>query len=135
MKVTKEKRDPIVLPRDEDIALVVKMAPKLNPEQWGNWGYLIEAALVTGCREDELVNAARDDIDHKHKTLTVIGKGNKRRTIDLKAFDGYNILKSVPAFSGKEWLFWRTSDKRVRKDSQRNATFAGDRIDDPAAVF
>jgi integrase/recombinase XerD len=42
---------------------------------------------------------------------------------------------SLPAFAGKLSLFWRTEDKRVRKDSKREATTVGDKIEDPAACF
>jgi integrase/recombinase XerD len=135
LKTIKERRDPIVLPRDEDIALVIKMAGKLNPEQWGNWPYMIKAALVTGAREDELVKSKREDIDHARQTFTVIGKRNKRRTIDLKLFDGYSVLSKVPEFKGKPWLFWRTADKRERSDSNRPPSFRGDMIEDPGPTF
>jgi integrase/recombinase XerD len=135
LKSTKEHRDPIVLPRDEDIALVIKMAAKLNPESWGNWPYLIEVALVTGAREDELIRSQCADIDYMRETLTVIGKRNKRRAIDLKPFNGVAVLSKVPAFEGGPWLFWRTADKRVRNDSNRQPTFRGDRIEDPGPTF
>jgi hypothetical protein len=62
LKSVKERRDPIVLPTDEDIALVTKMAP-------GNWPHLIQAALVTGAREDELVSAKRVQRDLERQTL------------------------------------------------------------------
>jgi integrase/recombinase XerD len=128
MKVIKEKRDPIYLPRDEDIALVIEHAP-------GIWPHLIRAALVTGARENELVSAKRDQVDRERKEFTVIGKGNKRRVIDLKPFNGDRLFASIPAFVGKDNLFWRTEDKRVRSDSDRDPTFAGDPIEDPGPTF
>jgi integrase/recombinase XerD len=129
----KERRDPINLPHDEDIALVKSRAP-------GLWPYLVDAALKSGCREDELIKATRRDLDDKRKELTVIAKGNKRRVIDLSWDGGFELFDSIPAFAGKPWLFWRHEDKRVRKDnakrgSDRKPTFRGDQIEDPAAVF
>jgi integrase/recombinase XerD len=94
-----ERRDPILLPTDRDIALVLERAP-------GMVGQMMRAALVTGAREDELARAGRIDIDHTHRQLTVIGKRNKLRVIDLVPFDGYQFFKALPAYVGKPWLFW-----------------------------
>jgi integrase/recombinase XerD len=124
----KERRDPINLPHDGDIELVISRAP-------GLWPYLIRAALLTGCREDELINAGLRDYDAKRKELTVIGKGNKRRVVDLKWGDAYKLFDSIPVFAGKPWIFWRHEDKRVRGDSRRAPTFRGDQIEDPGPTF
>jgi integrase/recombinase XerD len=94
-----ERRDPIMLPTDRDIALVMERAP-------GMVGAMITAALKTGAREDELAKAKRVDLDHTHKQLTVIGKRNKLRVIDLAPFEGYEFLTALPAFVGKPHLFW-----------------------------
>jgi integrase/recombinase XerD len=94
-----ERRDPIMLPTDRDIALVRERAP-------GMVGAMITAALKTGAREDELAKAKRVDIDHTRKQLTVIGKRNKLRVIDLMPFGGYEYLIALPAFVGKPHLFW-----------------------------
>lgn len=96
-----ERRDPIVLPDHAHIARVIREAPpSLAP--------VIEAALKTGCRLAELVTAERSRIDHERRQLTVIGKGNKLRVIDLvtKAGDAYEALKRAPARLGCRWLFW-----------------------------
>jgi integrase/recombinase XerD len=124
----KERREPILLPRRQDIELVISRAP-------GNWPYLIRAAWATGAREDELVKAKRRHIDHERKELTVVGKGSKLRTIDLEPMNGYRIIGAVPECEGKDWLFWRTEDKRVRKDSKRSPTLRGDQIEDPGPTF
>jgi integrase/recombinase XerD len=124
----KERRGPINLPHDNDIELVISRAP-------GLWPYLIRAALLTGAREDELIKASRRDLDTKRKELTVVGKGDKRRVIDLKWGDTYKLFESIPAFVDKPWLFWRHEDKRVRSDSEREATFRGDQIEDPGPTF
>jgi integrase/recombinase XerD len=91
--------------------------------------------LLTGCREDELINAKRRDFDATGRTLTVLGKGNKSRVIDLNWNDGYKLFESIPAFAGKPSLFWRHEDKRVRSDSKRSPTFRGDPIEDPGPTF
>ena len=48
----KERRDPIVLPEDRDIETAIARAP-------GNLKFLIRAALLTGCRQEELVTLER----------------------------------------------------------------------------
>ena len=105
-----ERRDPILLPSDHDIALVIDHAP-------GMVGPMMQAALVTGAREDELAKAKLVDIDHTRKQMTIIGKRNKLRVIDLAPFDGYQFLTALPAYVGKPWLFWH-------HDGVRYASFA-----------
>lgn len=94
-----ERRDPIMLPTDRDIALVIERAP-------GMVGAMITAALKTGAREDELAKAKRVDIDHARKQITVVGKRGKLRPIDLVPFDGYEFFTALPAYVGKPFLFW-----------------------------
>jgi integrase/recombinase XerD len=94
-----ERRDPIMLPTGRDIALVMERAP-------GMVGAMMMAALKTGAREDELAKAKRVDLDHGRKQLTVVGKRNKLRVIDLTPFEGYEFLTALPAFVGKPFLFW-----------------------------
>jgi integrase/recombinase XerD len=66
-----ERHDPILLPADSDISLVIERAPWMV-------GQMVMAALKTGAREVELVGA-KGDLDHSRKQLTVISKGNKLR--------------------------------------------------------
>jgi integrase/recombinase XerD len=67
LKRLTERRDPIVLPEHRHIARVIERAP-------GRLAALIEAALKTGCRQDELVHALRTNFDYQRRQLTVIGK-------------------------------------------------------------
>jgi integrase/recombinase XerD len=128
LKSLKERRDPIYEPRDQDIELLISRSR-------GMWPYIIRAALVTGIRQDALMTLQRAAINHDRKDLTVIDKGNKLRVIDLKPMGGYEAFAGIPAFVGRNNLFWRTEHKRVRKDSNREATLTGDLIEDPAADF
>jgi integrase/recombinase XerD len=127
MKRLHERRDPIVEPRDQDIELMIQHAR-------GMWPYLIRAARLTGVREQALVLSKRDAINHERKEYSVLDKGSKFRVIELSA-DDYRFFTSIPAFAGKDWLFWRTENKRVRKDSKRAATEIGDQIEDPGPIF
>jgi integrase/recombinase XerD len=100
-----ERRDPILLPSDRDITLVIERAP-------GMVGQMITAALRTGAREDELVHAQLGHIDHARKQLTVVGKRDKLRVIDLVPFDGFAFLTGLPAYVGKPFLFWHDEGER-----------------------
>ena len=55
--------------------------------------------MATGARQDELLQARRDDVDHDRRQLTVTGKRGKRRTIALDPFEGYD-LPALPAYVG-----------------------------------
>lgn len=90
-RMLEESKDPISLPTERDIETVVAVCP------W-RFAALVKAARLTGCRQDELVNLTWDGFDEKRRTLTVIGKRNKRRTIDLNdaAFDLLSNHPHVP---------------------------------------
>jgi integrase/recombinase XerD len=105
-----ERRDPILLPADRDIALVMGMAPAMV-------AHMMTAALKTGAREDELARSKRGDLDNDRKQLTIVGKRNKLRVIDLRPFEGYEFFTALPAYIGSPFLFWHD-------DGQRYASFA-----------
>jgi integrase/recombinase XerD len=107
MKRIAERRDPIVLPRQQDIDLVISRSPGMIAD-------MIRAAMVTGAREDELLRARRDEIDHERRTLTVIGKRNKRRTIELEPFDGYELIRKLPSNVGTPLLFWHSTGENYK---------------------
>jgi integrase/recombinase XerD len=97
----RESRDPIVLPDPDHVRTVVVLAP-------GLFANLIRAAEVTGCRQEELTKAKRTQVDHTSKQLTVIGKGNKIRVIDIA--DCYDeVFKPIPATLASPWLFWHST--------------------------
>lgn len=110
----KERRDPIVLPEEAHIWRVIERAP-------GRLGEIIEAAWRTGCRLEELVYAERSKLDHARRQLTVKGKGNKVRVIDLN-FDGaYEVFRRVPPMLGCRWIFWHHNAQPYRNLSSRFA--------------
>jgi integrase/recombinase XerD len=102
-----ERRDPIMLPRSEDITLVIERAPGMVKD-------LIKCAMATGARENELLRARRDDVDHARRQLTVTGKRDKRRTIALDLFEGYDILHALPAYVGSPFLFWHSTGESYK---------------------
>ena len=88
-----------MLPRAEDVQRVIDRSP-------GLFATLIRAAWVTGCRQDELAKATWSQLDLSAKRLTVIGKGNKMRTVDLEPFGGVEVFESLPRGVGDAPLFW-----------------------------
>jgi integrase/recombinase XerD len=99
LRLIKERRDPIVLPRVEDVEKIIARAP-------GLFAALIKAAWATGCRQEELAQAKWSQLDLRAKRLTIIGKGNKPRVIDLEPFSGIDLFASLPSGIGDAPLFW-----------------------------
>lgn len=108
----RERRDPIVLPRHEDVRLVIARAPGLFAD-------LIHAAWKTGARLEELVASQRQRLNHQRRQLTVIGKRNKQRVIDLDGWGYDEVFKSLPATLAGPWLFWHHGGEPYRTASGR----------------
>ena len=114
LKKLKERRDPIVLPEPGHIERMIRRAP-------GCMASLIQVAWLTGCRLDELVGAERAKLDHNRRQLTVRGKRNKTRVVDLD-FDGaYDVIRKLPVRLGCKWLFWHGHGEQYRNLSSRFA--------------
>jgi len=112
LKKLKERRDPIVLPETAHIERMIARAP-------GRLAALVHVAWLTGCRLDELVAAERSKLDHSRRQLTVRGKGNKTRVVDLDFGGAYEILRKLPVRLGCKWLFWHGQGEPYRNLSAR----------------
>jgi integrase/recombinase XerD len=101
-KTLRERRDPIELPTNEAIEIVIAASPR-------RFGALIRAAELTGCRLDEIVQAKWRDFDAKEGALRVVkGKGNKSRTISLSGDATAHILGTVRVL-GSDVIFCHDS--------------------------
>jgi integrase/recombinase XerD len=109
-----EKRAPITLPRTEDIEHVISCAPGMMKD-------VIRAAMAFGARQEELLNARRTDVDHERQQLTIVGKRDKRRTIALEPFGGYELVRALPAAIGSPFLFWHSAGERYQNFSSQFA--------------
>ncbi|TDX61976.1 integrase/recombinase XerD [Methylosinus sp. sav-2] len=98
-RLLKERRNPIVLPIARDIEVIIAAAST-------RFGALIRAARLTGCRQDELVQATWRGFNARGKTLEVIGKGNKRRTISLSETAAAHV-SAQPVTLGCDLIFCR----------------------------
>jgi integrase/recombinase XerD len=107
-----ERRDPIVLPEPAHIQMVIDHAT-------GLFVSLIGAAVKTGARLDELARAERHHFDKGRRQLTVIGKRNKLRVIDLEDGGddfGMALFSALPATLETKSLFWhRPSSGKQKK--------------------
>ena len=109
-----ERREPIVLPDPAHIDMVAARAPGLFAE-------MIRAAVKTGARLDELAKGARRHFDRERKQLTVIGKRNKLRVIDLEDGGedfGLKLFANLPAAIETKALFWHRPPKGKRQGDE-----------------
>jgi len=98
----KERRDPIALPDLAHVKMVIERAP-------GLFAKMILAAVQTGAREDELAKAQRHHFDRDLKQLTIIGKRNKLRVIELEDAGedfGFELFNNLPVNLETKALFW-----------------------------
>jgi integrase/recombinase XerD len=102
MRRIRERRLPIVLPRHSHIALVIERSP-------GMIGDIVRLAIATGARQRELITACHADIDHARRQMTIIGKRNQARVIDLGPFDGYQIVQGLRRSETSQFLFWHSN--------------------------
>lgn len=116
----KERRDPIVLPEHADINLVISRCP-------GMVAAMVEAAVRTGAREDELLKLRRSDIDHERRQMIIrrIGqggpKGGKTRYVDLAPFDAYDFLRKLPAYAKSDRVFWHHDGQEYKEFAKQFA--------------
>ncbi|WP_207179542.1 tyrosine-type recombinase/integrase [Methylobacterium indicum] len=122
----KERRDPIVLPEDRDIERVIARAP-------GLFAHLIRAALLTGCRQDELVTLERRHVDLNRRAISVLGKGNKRREVGLTEAAAA-LFASIPVNLATLAVFWHPGAKGRSGERAREEPEPGPFIN-PATRF
>ena len=115
LKKLKERRDPIVLPETSHIERMIRRVP-------GCLGGLVHVAWLTGCRLDELASAERTRLDHNRRQLTVRGKRNKLRVVDLDFGGAYDVIRKLPVRLGCKWLFWHGDGEPYRNLSSRFGT-------------
>jgi integrase/recombinase XerD len=99
MRRIKEKREPIMLPHRAHVDLVIARCPGMIAD-------IVRAAIATGARQEELLKARREHIDHDRRQMTLIGKGRKLRVIALDPYGGYDLVCGLPTYAHKPLLFW-----------------------------
>jgi integrase/recombinase XerD len=64
-------------------------------------------------------SARSSQLDRGRRQLTVRGKSNKIRVIDLEPFDAWRLLADLPVYLGKAPLFWHGNGEPYRNVSSR----------------
>lgn len=109
-----ERRDPIILPDPRHVQMVIDRAK-------GLFAHMIAAARKTGARLDELANGRRSNLDQSRRQLTIIGKRNKLRVVDLEDGGedfGFALLSSLPISMETDALFWHRLPKGKRAKNE-----------------
>jgi len=105
-----ERRDPIVLPDPVHVQMVIDQAPPMIAK-------IIQTAIETGARLDELKKAQRHHLDKTRRQLTIIGKRNKLRVVDLEDAGedfGFRILSGLLVTLETKALFWHRREVKGR---------------------
>jgi integrase/recombinase XerD len=96
-RLLKERREPITLPDPVDVEQMIAVCSL-------RFGALVRAAWLTGARQDELVRLKWRAINLKARTAEIIGKGDKRRVIDLSDA-AFAHIAAQPRVIGRELVF------------------------------
>ena len=134
-----ERRDPIVLPTDEAISAMVQgLLPRLAD--------IVEFALETGMRQDEIVRLEWDCLDLRSGVATIHKtKGSKVRAVPLSDY-AIEIIRRQPKYISSKIVFWREAGKPwewsssefgavARKVSRTNSHFTRFRFHDLRHLF
>lgn len=108
-KGMQERRDPITLPTDADIAAVMGRAP-------ARFADAIAFARETGMREEEIFGLTHRQIAGGYITIT--GKGRKRRVIPLSRKAAKLIERQAQDIK-KPWVFRHSGNERWSDPSAR----------------
>jgi integrase/recombinase XerD len=97
-----ERRDPVMLPTEADIALTV--GPSAT-----RFGDMMLLARETGMREEEIAGLEHDAYDRQARTLTFVGKRNKLRSIPLSSA-AIKIIERQPRHLKCSFVFWHLDE-------------------------
>ena len=99
----RERREPMMLPTDSDIDLVVATAP-------GNFARMIRVAQYTGMRQEEVASLRRDQIRGNSVQL-INTKSGRPRAVPLDEHAAGTLAGTVP-FVGSPCVFWHDAGER-----------------------
>lgn len=97
-----ERRDPILLPTDDDILYTLG-------RDHTRFVDIILFARETGMRQEEIASLEHGMVDKKAKVITFIGKRRKLRAIPLTA-KALKIIEMQPRYLGCDFVFYRMSE-------------------------
>lgn len=113
--VIKERRDPIVLPTDEDIERFIVACP-------GELARMARFLLLTGLRLSEATTLRWTQVatDDHQPDLSIIGKRNKVRSVPLTK-EAVSVLQSAPRHITSAYIFWHDNGEPYRQASTQLA--------------
>lgn len=117
-RLNRERRDPIYLPTDESIRMVMDACTL-------EFRAMMLAARLTGLRQAELASLGWAHLSSwDHSQLSIVGKGNKRRTVALSA-EATNFFRDIyeRPFAYSEFIFCKKDGTPFTKPSQDFAHF------------
>lgn len=97
-----ERRDPVMLPSEDDIAMTV--GPSAT-----RFGDMMLLARETGMREEEIAGLEHASLDLKAATITFIGKRRKLRSIPLSPA-AVKIIGRQPRHLKCPFVFWHLDE-------------------------
>jgi len=102
----KERRQKIILPRQDSVALVFSLGSRFVA--------MAELALETGMREEEIASLEHDRID-RDRMVAVLedNKGDRVRQVALSP-KALAIIDRQPRYLKARWVFWRDEGQRFR---------------------
>jgi integrase/recombinase XerD len=108
-RTMREKRDPITLPADADIAAVKAKAPE-------RFADTIDFARETGMREEEIFSLTHRMVQGDQ--IVIKGKHNRLRVIPLSR-KASRIIDKQPQHIGSQFVFWHGEGKRYSSPAAR----------------
>jgi integrase/recombinase XerD len=108
-RTMKERRDPIVLPSEEDIAAVRAKAP-------ARFADAMDFARETGMREEEIFGLTHRQVAGSE--IIIRGKRNKLRVIPLSR-KARRIIDKQPQHIGSPYVFYHSEGKRWASPAAR----------------
>lgn len=110
--VIKERRDPIVMPSEDDIDCYVALAP-------GNFAQMIRFAQYTGMREEECASLERREIDRARQAAQLSRtKTNRPRAVPLDE-RALGTLAGTPTSLRTTFVFWHEPGDRYANVASR----------------
>lgn len=104
----KEKREPIILPQEKDIAAAMKAAP-------ARFADAMEWARLSGMRMEEIFGLRHDQLT---SVVTIVGKRNKLRVIPYTP-EMREIAERQPQYLGAPFVFYHGAGNRWTSPSSR----------------
>lgn len=116
----RERREPIVLPPDAEVAAFIAACHKsVGADGRGTLGYLVEFLASTGMRLEEAGSLTWRQVDLNRKAVQLVRtKNNRPRAVSVTG-TAIRTLEAMPRALACPWVFWHSQGERYRNLSSR----------------